>query len=394
MSRLYIKGIGMMVGLIVGAGMFALPYSFAKAGVFWGVFHLAVSLAMMIFLHLWYAEVCFYTKGNHRFAGYVEAYLGKKAKNLAFITTMGAYYGSLLVYGILGGQFLANFTHIFNGYTPFVLSIFIFALGGFLALFNLNRIADINFYLTVPIFGFVLYLAYMSAPHIKADNFFTNGGLLANKSWFLPYGIWLFSLSGFSAVPAVRDIFAKKGMADFKKIIVFSILVAALFYSIFIFSTLGASGSLTTEDGILGMAHVLGEKALAVGSMIGFLAVFTSYVALAVDAKYLFIYDYKMSHFPAWLVTIAPPAVLFLLGINGLAMLLAVIGSLGMGTLGIFIILMRRKMLKTLREGDEKDIVAEIDPKKIKISGRFELAILVAVISAVAYDLWNTFAKF
>ena len=34
MSRLYIKGIGMMAGLIIGAGVFALPYAFFQAGVF------------------------------------------------------------------------------------------------------------------------------------------------------------------------------------------------------------------------------------------------------------------------------------------------------------------------------------------------------------------------
>ena len=44
MSRLYIKGIGMMTGLIIGAGVFALPYAFAQAGVFWGTVHLVVSL--------------------------------------------------------------------------------------------------------------------------------------------------------------------------------------------------------------------------------------------------------------------------------------------------------------------------------------------------------------
>ena len=34
MPRLYIKGIGMMTGLIIGAGVFALPYAFSQAGVF------------------------------------------------------------------------------------------------------------------------------------------------------------------------------------------------------------------------------------------------------------------------------------------------------------------------------------------------------------------------
>ena len=59
MPRLYIKGIGMMAGLIIGAGVFALPYAFSQAGVFWGTVHLAVSLFIVYLLHQWYGEVSF-----------------------------------------------------------------------------------------------------------------------------------------------------------------------------------------------------------------------------------------------------------------------------------------------------------------------------------------------
>ena len=62
MPRLYIKGIGMMTGLIIGAGVFALPYAFAQAGVFWGTVHLVVSLFIVYFLHQWYGEVSFLHK--------------------------------------------------------------------------------------------------------------------------------------------------------------------------------------------------------------------------------------------------------------------------------------------------------------------------------------------
>src|SRR3989338_6720640 len=51
MPRLYIKGIGMMAGLIIGAGVFALPYAFAQAGVFWGTVHLVISL-FIVYLFL------------------------------------------------------------------------------------------------------------------------------------------------------------------------------------------------------------------------------------------------------------------------------------------------------------------------------------------------------
>ena len=393
MPRLYIKGIGMMAGLIIGAGVFALPYAFAQAGVFWGTVHLVVSLFIVYLLHQWYGEVSFYTKGRHRFVGYVEMYLGKKAKFFSLLTTLGSYYFSLLIYAIMGGIFLTNFTSLFNGHTVQFMTLLFFAAGGLMALFKVNRIAEINFYLTVPIVGFIVYLLFFSFPHIKTENFFSAGNLLVNKSWFLPYGVWLFSLTGFSAIPPTRDIFFNSDIKSFKKVVSISLFLAAAVYAVFIFSILGVSGQFTTVDAFSGIKAMMGAKVMAIGSIIGFLAVFTSFIALAVDMKSMFRYDYKIHKFPAWLLVIVPPVVFYLKDIGGFINILAVTGSVGMGILGIFIVLMRHKIVKILKMGDKEDLVAEIESKEIKIRKKLEIVILVGIISAVLYDVWNIVSK-
>jgi len=393
MPRLYIKGIGMMAGLIIGAGVFALPYAFAQAGVFWGTIHLVVSLFIVYLLHQWYGEVSFYTKGRHRFVGYVEMYLGKKAKFFSLLTTLGSYYFSLLIYAIMGGIFLTNFTSLFNGHTVEFMTLLFFACGGLMALFKVSRIAEINFYLTVPIVGFIVYLLFFSFPHIKTENFFSAGNLLMNKNWFLPYGVWLFSLTGFSAIPPTRDIFFNSSIKSFKRVVSISLFLAAAVYIIFIFSILGVSGSFTTVDALSGIKAVMGAKVMAIGSIIGFLAVFTSFIALAVDMKSMFRYDYKIHKFPAWLLVIVPPVIIYLKDIGGFINILAVTGSAGMGILGIFIVLMRHKIVKILKIGDKEDLVAEIESKKIKIRKKLEIVILVGIISAVLYDIWNIVSK-
>lgn len=397
MPRLYIKGIGMMAGLIIGAGVFALPYAFSQAGVLWGTVHLAVSLFIVYLLHQWYGEVSFYTKGKHRFVGYVEMYLGKKAKFFSMLTTIGAYYGSLLVYAIMGGIFLANFTSLFNGQTVFFLTLLFFACGGLMALFKVSRIAEINFYLTLPIVGFIFYLLFFSLPYIKTENFFSAGNLLFNKNWFLPYGVWLFSLTGFSAIPPTRDIFANYGIKNFKRVISISLFLAAIIYVVFIFSILGAGGSLTTVDALSGIKSIMGAKVLAIGSIIGFLAVFTSFIVLAVDMKSMFRYDYKIHRFPAWLLAVVPPVALYLYlyfkKIDSFVDILAIVGSAGMGILGVFIVLMRHKIVKVLKAGDEKDLVSEIDSREIKIRKKLEIIILIGIISAVLYDIWNIVSR-
>lgn len=389
MPRLYIKGIGMMAGLIIGAGVFALPYAFAKAGIFWGTIHLVFSIFVVYFLHQWYGEVSFYTKGKHRFVGYVEKYLGKKAKILSAITTMVSYYFSLLIYAVMGGIFLANFTSLFNGHTVEFMTLLFFAVGGLMALFKLNKIAEINFYLTLPIFGFIVYLLFFSFPYIRMENFFSADNFLLNKNWFLPYGVWLFSLTGFSAIPPTRDFFIDSGIKKFKTVISISLFLAIFAYVIFVFSILGVSGLFTTEDALSGIKAFMGARVMAIGSIIGFLCVFTSFVALAADMKSMFRYDYKIPRFISWLFVVIPPVALYLFKFDGLVNTLAITGSVGMGILGVFVVLMRHKMVRMLKTGDKDDIVAEIDVKEIKIRKKLEIIILIGIISAVLYDVWR-----
>ncbi len=75
MLKLYFKGIGMMVGMMFGAGIFALPFAFSRAGFFWGMVLFAAAFLIMLFLHFLYAEVAYFTKGKHRFTGYAEIFL-------------------------------------------------------------------------------------------------------------------------------------------------------------------------------------------------------------------------------------------------------------------------------------------------------------------------------
>ena len=172
MPRLYIKGIGMMTGLIIGPE-FSLCLTPSLKRAFSGERFISSSRCLSFtFCINGTGEVSFYTKGRHRFVGYVEMYLGKKAKFFSMLTTLGSYYFSLLIYAIMGGIFLANFTSLFNGHTVKFMTLLFFATGGLMALFKVSRIAEINFYLTLPIIGFIVYLLFFSFPHIKTENFF------------------------------------------------------------------------------------------------------------------------------------------------------------------------------------------------------------------------------
>ncbi|NOY35649.1 MAG: hypothetical protein GXP44_01870 [bacterium] len=390
MSRLYIKGIGMMVGMMFGAGMFALPFAFSRAGLFWGVVNFAAVFFILFLLHFLYGEVAFYARGKHRFTGYVEIFLGSKAKQFALFATVASYYGSLLVYGLLGGLFLSNFFD--HGAYRFSLSLLFFAVAGILVLLNLKKIANINFYLTIPLFAFIIYLLIAALPAIKAENFLMNFNTSFTGDWFMPYGIWLFSLSGFATLPEVRDIFSKSSIKDFKKVIAASLILSAIFYFLFVIAVWGASNDHTSSEALFGIAKVLGKNAFLAGSLIGLLAVFTSFLAMATDMRNIFRYDYNVPRFWAWLMAVLPPVGLFLLGAVDFARILSLVGALGLGTIGIFIILMARSLRKRIRSGDPGDLLKPDNGNYTKPTRFIEILAIAGILSGVAYQLWQIFA--
>lgn len=392
MLKLYFKGIGMIVGLMFGAGVFALPYVFSKAGMFWGVFHFSIAFLILLFLYFLYSEIAYFTKGKHRFTGYVDFYLGKNAKKIAFFTTVASYYGSMLVYGLLGGFFITNIFNSFLGIDQFKASVLFFMFGAVLVFLRLGKIAEINFYLTVPLFGFVAYLLFAALPEIRVENLFSNISFSFDDNWFLPYGVWLFSLGGFAVLPEVRDFFEKSRLKDFRKVIVISLTLSAVFYFIFIVAVWGASNNETTPDALSGLIAVLGRKALIIGSLVGFLSVFTSYLAISADLKSIFRYDYHFNRKLSWVFTVFPPVGLFMLGISDFTTIIGVVGALGLGVTGIFIILMANSFRRKVLRKESVEFLRPTNGHYMKANRFIKLVVVVAILSGVIYELWSIFS--
>jgi len=325
----------MMVGLILGAGIFAMPAAVARAGIWWGMGHFIIAFTLMLMLQLWFAEIAFLARTPERFTGFVREWLGKGAERIAFISVVVGYYGGLLAYGVLAGIFLSA---LFPMLSALVWTWIFFAVAGLLVLVNFREIGVINFYLTVPLVLFIAVLAWMASPNISLENF--SGGM--SVLWFLPYGIFIFAFGGIAAIPETSDILRSLSIKDVRNVIFISMGVVAILYLVFIFSVVGVSGGGTTDDALTGLAALLGRGVIAVGAIIGFLAIITSYLALAADMKNIFFLDYKIPSVPAWVMTVLPAPVLFFLGFAAFLEILSFVGAVVFGISGVLIFLMAR----------------------------------------------------
>ncbi len=324
------SSLGLLVGVIIGAGMFALPYAVARAGIMWGIIHAFIAFGTLTLIHLLYGEVVFSTSGTHRLPGYVGKYLGKNAQRVSFFSALVGFYGALLVYGLLGGMFLNK---LFGG-ESFIWSLLFFIIAGFVLVFDLRKIGTINFVLTFVLIAVIILLAILLMPHVDMAKV----PRMNMDNWFLPYGVFLFAFAGASAIPDVADVFRKRNERLFRRVVVLSTLIPLLLYTLFITAVVGVMGTETPPDGISGLERFIGSKAIVFGSLMGLLAVGTSFLTLGTDLKKLFIYDYSLRHYTAWGIVVAVPLLLFLLGVTDFVAAIGVVGAVAVGIDGVLIL--------------------------------------------------------
>ena len=95
--------------------------------------------------------------------------------------------------------------------------------------------------------------------------------------------------------------------------------------------------------------------------------------------------DYGISKFFAWLFVVVPPPALFLAGAVDFAAIFSIIGAVGLGAFGIFIILMARKMRAVIKAGNPRGLL------RPNISGLMKWRPSAGILAAAAYELWRMF---
>ena len=111
-----------LVGTMIGVGMFGIPFAFAQAGFFVGMIYLVMLGLATITLQLMYAEVTLHTPGKHRLVGYMRRYFNQKWAMAAAFVFLGGSWGALIAYILIGGNFLGQLLMPFFGGTELRLS--------------------------------------------------------------------------------------------------------------------------------------------------------------------------------------------------------------------------------------------------------------------------------
>ncbi len=369
--------VAVLIGTIVGAGAFGLPFVMARAGFGLGLFYLIILSGVVVLMHLAYGEIVLRTNQPHRLVGYAEKYLGKRAKIIATLVVLFEYYGSLLAYIILGGEFLRIIlSRFFGGSEVFWVLIF-FALAAAAVGCGLKFISGGELLMTLALVGIVALLVIKGWPMIDRQNF--SG--IDWSNFFLPYGVILFALAGSVAVPEMRQVLAGQEK-KLKPAIFLGTVISAIIYFGFAWVVVGVAGLATSEDAILGLVPYLGGWAVQTGAIFGLLAVYTSFIVLGLNLKNTYRKDYHLSEGLSFWLTCAVPLAAYLIGIKSFILVIGFVGAVAAGLDGILTILI---YLKAKKQGDRRPEYSLAGAKVF--SGFLILIFSVGLIISLVYFL-------
>ncbi len=337
-DKKFLHATAVLIGTMVGVGIFGIPFSFAKAGFWIGFGFLLLTGAMTVIFNLLFAEVVLRTEGKHQLVGYTDIYLGPFFKRVVLLTNLVGIYGALLAYIIIAGEFLKNIFSQFFYLSPLSYNVIFFFAASVLLPFGFRTIAWVEFFLTALFIGVVFIIFGAGAPQIQLANLATGESFF----WFLPYGVLLFAFAGLTSIPIQREVLRGQEH-QFKKSILLAVTLVGALYLLFAFTVVGVSGEVTTPDALSGLFEFLGEKVILLGSLFGVLAITTSYLMLGTALRDIFRLDYSIRRIPAVLLVVLPPFILFLGGLRMFIDVISLVGSVAIGLESIVLLFVFRK---------------------------------------------------
>ncbi len=368
----FLEAVFILTGMIIGVGMFAIPFSFAAAGFWLGTAELVVLAAVVLAMHLLYSEIVLATPSFHRMPGYIRTHLGYGAALFSWVSTLFGIAGTLLAYVAAGAIFLHNiFVSIAPGADIFFWAALLTLAVALITFFPLRKEAHFNGFLAFFEIAFIAGLALFLLPKISLSHL----AGVHPENMFIPYGVLLFALSGGSVVPDMITIIGRRRVRV-RTAIVAGSLIPALLYSFFALAVVGVTGSATSSEAITGLRPLVGADIVWWGSVVGLLAVFTSFIALSANFQALLHLDMKTPRILAWLVASAAPILLYLAGFQNF---IAIIGSVGAVAFGIDATLVIAAYNRMKKKSGMRPVS--------RIFHLLEALIIVMVIAGVIYEV-------
>ncbi|MCG2698767.1 hypothetical protein L6307_06840 [Candidatus Parcubacteria bacterium] len=351
----YYLAAAVMVGYIIGVGMFGLPFLVSRAGLLSFIILIAVLGLVQYLLHLIYANLIVVTEGYHRMPGYAEIYLGRRGKIIVFIAKLVGNCGALLAYIIITGIFLNQLLEPRFGGNEFIYASILFFVEAIIVFFGTKMIAKTELVMSGLLILVVALIAVKGYGAAEPSNYF----LIDWKYILLPYGAMLFALDGGGSLPIVAKLLGRN-KKSIKSIVRIGTFLPVIIISIFTLVVVGISGSQTTPDALTGAGLIINNGVIFFSLIFGVLTMVTSFLLVAQSIKETLRWDFKVNKYSAWAIAVFATNIVYVLGIKNLVDVFSFAGAIAGGTSAIILILIFIKLSKQ----KNKLILFKRKPKK------------------------------
>lgn len=317
-----IQPASILAGIIIGAGVFSLPFVFLSAGLSTSFFYLILFGAIYILLYFIYADVVVRTAGEHRFVGYADIYLGRAGfisslaiglLQLFFVMTIYLILAPSFSRLFLGGDFLTHF-------------IFFWLAGSALIFLNSKRLGFSEFLIVVGIAVIMTVIFLVGLPGFLSHAVAFGKIDLAK---FLSVGPILFALSGTLAIPEIVNYFreAKIPLSLLRKSLLVGGVIPIVAYGAFVIGIIGLSGKVS-EDSVSGLAGNVSDPLLWLIGILGILSLISSYIVVGANVRKIIQYDLNLPGFLGGAAAVFVPVFLYAAGLQGFLDAVSFVGSL------------------------------------------------------------------
>ena len=329
-----------LLGVMIGAGIFGLPFVVARAGVIPGLFYFLILGGAILLLHLFFGEIVLRTQGKHRLIGYAQRYLGKQGKILITCSTILGISGTLLAYVILGGDFLKIIFSSLVDWPSFYWALIFWFVCIFFLIFGIKLISRVEVVSNLIFFLTIFLLLCFSLTKFDFQNF----SLINLEHIFLPYGVILFAFAGWTGIPEIGEILkTSQERKNYKKVITSGSIIVMVFYILFSLVLVGVSGRDTSSQVFEGLIPFLGRKIIFFGALAGAITLTDSFLVLGLYLTNTMVHDFKFQRSLALVFSCGLPLILFLIGLRSFIEVIGVVGVIIGAIEGVVIILIFKK---------------------------------------------------
>jgi amino acid permease len=335
--RLIAGPAGFLAATTIGAGMFALPAVFLRAGWGMGMLYLIVLGVLMAASHLIYWKTLDVQGGSGGIVGLARRLYGPVGYGAAFLAVVGGLLLALVVYLILGVEFIRLIVPNAD-YLPMLL--FFWVVSSLPLLGSARRLYRVEL-IGAAFLGAIIVLIFFTAEWTRG---FGQAPVFDDRFGFLPFGPVLFSLAAWTAVGPMREqerLSGEKSVAS--PAILWGTAVSAALYALFVLGIFGSAAAIT-EDTISGLSNLPPAKLALLGAL-GVFALWTSYLPISAEIRNALERDVGLGSAAARALVIALPLALLFFGLSSFLNAVALAGGVFVSLQYLFILALGRRTL-------------------------------------------------